>query len=343
MKPALSLSRRGLILLAVAGILLGIVLVFRQREEGAMEQGQAVTEPARNPFSHTIGASGIVEAVRENVRIASPVSGLVTHVLVKVGDEVTTGMPLVQIDNRQALASVRAQEAQIPVLQARLREAMATYTDRRVEYLRKAPLAKTDVLSKTEVEKAQFAMAQAAAQVEQARAELVSAAANLDKAKTDLNILTIRAPREGTVLQVNVRPGEHTTQDAQEPLVLLGETKLLQVRADIDEQNASRFRPGAPAVAYVKGVGERPIPLQFVRVEPYVVPKESLTGLSTERVDTRVLQVIYAFRPPDDLPVYVGQQMDVFIEASPGSESKAGSPTAVGHIGGSIPADPGGR
>ena len=46
------------------------------------------------------------------------------------------------------------------------------------------------------------------------------------------------------------------------------------------------------------------------------MPKRSLTGASTERVDTRVLQVIYRFHP-DQLPIHVGQQMDVFIEAPP--------------------------
>jgi len=47
-----------------------------------------------------------------------------------------------------------------------------------------------------------------------------------------------------------------------------------------------------------------------------VIPKKSLTGDSTERVDTRVLQVIYRVED-DTLPLFVGQQMDVFIEASP--------------------------
>ena len=54
--------------------------------------------------------------------------------------------------------------------------------------------------------------------------------------------------------------------------------------------------------------------LDFVRLEPYVVPKKSLTGDSSERVDTRVLQVIFAFER-GDLPIFVGQQMDVFIDA----------------------------
>jgi hypothetical protein len=51
-----------------------------------------------------------------------------------------------------------------------------------------------------------------------------------------------------------------------------------------------------------------------VRFEPFVVPKRSLTGDSTERVDTRVLQIIYRVER-DALPLFVGQQLDVFIDA----------------------------
>src|SRR6202035_2870761 len=88
----------------------------------------------------------------------------------------------------------------------------------------------------------------------------------------------------------------------------------LHVRVDVDEQDAWRVRGGALAAASPRGNGSIRIPLEFVRFEPYVVPKKSLTGDTTERVDTRVLQVIYAMEK-GDLPVYVGQQMDVFIEA----------------------------
>jgi len=73
-----------------------------------------------------------------------------------------------------------------------------------------------------------------------------------------------------------------------------------------------RVRPGCEALAFVKGTREAPIPLRFVRIEPYILPKKSLSGIS-ERVDTRVLQVIRRFDRPQT-PVYVGQQMDVFLK-----------------------------
>jgi hypothetical protein len=102
----------------------------------------------------------------------------------------------------------------------------------------------------------------------------------------------------------------------QTPLMVLGDIDTLHVRVDIDENDAWRLRKEAPAIAYVRGNRELHTDIKFVRLEPFVVPKRSLTGESTERVDTRVLQALYSFKP-GDLPVYVGQQMDVFIEAAP--------------------------
>ena len=67
--------------------------------------------------------------------------------------------------------------------------------------------------------------------------------------------------------------------------------------------------------------------LQFVCFEPYVIPKVSLTGAPTERVDTRVLQVIYSFER-GDLPIYVGQQMDVYIDAAPERSRELSSTSA---------------
>jgi len=71
--------------------------------------------------------------------------------------------------------------------------------------------------------------------------------------------------------------------------------------------------PQAPAVAALRGDASIRSPLRFVRIEPLVIPKRSLTGDSSERVDTRVLQVLYEIERKDPR-FFVGQQMDVFIE-----------------------------
>jgi len=89
---------------------------------------------------------------------------------------------------------------------------------------------------------------------------------------------------------------------------------VMNIRTDIDENDAWRFSDGAKVIAYVCGNPKLHVDLKFVRIEPYVVPKKSLTGDTTERVDTRVPQILYGF-PHEALNVYVGQQMDVYIEA----------------------------
>jgi hypothetical protein len=90
----------------------------------------------------------------------------------------------------------------------------------------------------------------------------------------------------------------------------------VHIRVDVDEHDIPRFQKGATAVASPRGHPQAAYPLRYERVEPFVVPKKSLTGDNTERVDTRVLQVIYVLETKDR-PVYVGQQMDVFIDAAP--------------------------
>jgi hypothetical protein len=119
---------------------------------------------------------------------------------------------------------------------------------------------------------------------------------------------------EFKVLQVNVRPGEYVNAAAGTPLVVLGAVGRLHVRVDFDENDIARFSPTLTGVAKPRGNPDVSFPLTFVRVDPFVIPKKSLTGSNTERVDTRVLQVIYAIDTTNQ-PLYVGQQMDVFLNA----------------------------
>ena len=124
------------------------------------------------------------------------------------------------------------------------------------------------------------------------------------------------APVDGKVLQVNVRPGEYVGAPPSQALVVLGSVAKLHVRVDIDEHDIPRayplFKTGVPAFASPRGDPSKKSALSFMRVEPYVIPKTSLTGDNTERVDTRVLQVIYRM-DRDDPGWYVGMQVDVFL------------------------------
>ncbi len=154
-----------------------------------------------------------------------------------------------------------------------------------------------------------------------AQAQVASAKAQADAVRVELDRLRVVAPSDGQVLRVNIRAGEFAPVQpfgGTSSLMILGDTRLLHVRADIDENDAWRVQAGAKAQAFARGNRDLGVELTFVRIEPLIVPKKSLTGDSTERVDTRVLQAIFAFEPKE-LPLYVGQQMDVYIEEASGT------------------------
>jgi RND family efflux transporter MFP subunit len=306
-----------LIFTAIAGAAASVRLVLTSRK--AIPAATALNEPPRAPFPKSIGGRGLVESVNENVRIAPAVAALIAKVNVKVGDDVKEGDILIEQDTRDAAALVTAQEAEFEALQKQLAEAQVGLADKRDQWERMEKLIATKVASEDEKQRKLFAMQTAEAQLGSMKARIASAGAMLHRAKVQLDLLTIRAPRDGRILQVNIRAGEYASPmplmaGAMDPILILGQTEQLQLRADIDEDNASRVRPGMPAKAYIKGRRDVEVPLRFVRIEPYIVPKKSLTGESSEHVDTRVLQIIYRFDRPQGAAIYVGQQMDVFLD-----------------------------
>lgn len=285
--------------LAIAGAAATIVLVARLN--GQTPAPTPPIDPSPKPYEVSVAASGIIEAMSENISIGVPEASLVTKVHAKVWDNVEEGQPLFTLDDRELRAQLLVNEANAIVADAtlrRLQDQLARLKNVRDER----------AVSRDEVRTKEHDVAVAYAQLEAARAQVIQNKVLLDR-------MIIVAPRTGTILQVNIRPGEYASATPKNPAIVLGNLDQLQVRADVDEQNAPRLQAGQTATAYIKGDTTEPIELRFVRIEPYVVPKVSLTGSSTERVDTRVLQVIYSFERPKDRSIYVGQQVDLFVKS----------------------------
>ena len=259
-----------------------------------------LSPPPDAAYEHMIGGAGLLEPSDAQRNIAPQVGGTVQEVYVRAGDRVKRGDRLFQLDDRSARAARAEAEAALGSARADAARTAAQY--KLVEQVRDAR-----ALSRDEVLNRRYASESAAAAEKLAEAKLNSA-------QTALDLLLVRAPIDGRVMSVDVHTGEYVSAAAASvPALRLGDADRLQVRIDIDENDARRFVPGAAAQAFLRGDGRHPLPLQFLRVEPYVRPKQSLTGSSSERVDTRVLQVIYALTP-GDVPVYPGQQVDVAIK-----------------------------
>lgn len=146
------------------------------------------------------------------------------------------------------------------------------------------------------------------------KAAVALAEANLLKAQTLVEIRTVKAPIDGTILSVVVRSGEFVPASiVSTPYLSMGVVDPLHIRVDIDETEIPRFRAGAKAYASLRGKPEDMVELEYVRTEPLVSPKRTLTGSVSERVDTRVMQIIYSVSP-SKLKAAIGQQVDVYIE-----------------------------
>jgi multidrug resistance efflux pump len=336
----------------LAAVALALSLFSVQRMTPSTVQAQPPSPPPAAAFPNQLGAVGLIEAASENIAVSLPVPGLVTRVAVAAGQQVKQGQLLFALDDRDLRAELNLRRAavelartrlqrlaaaprpeEIPPAQARVAEAQAQVADATEQLKRIESVTDPRAVRREDVDRrrraldgaqARLAEAQASLKLIEAgswqqdiaiaRAELAQAEAQVARIEADLERLQVRAPIAGVILQCKVRPGEFAQAGVlAQPLILLGQTDPLHVRADIDEKDAWRFRPGSPAKGAVRGNAAQSFSLDFVRVEPYVVPKRNLTGDATERVDSRVLQVIY--RLPSGTQLYPGQQVDLSIEA----------------------------
>jgi multidrug resistance efflux pump len=296
-------------------------------------------------------------STQSTIAVGSQLAGVIAKVDVHIDQAVKAGDLLFALDKRQAEAELKIRQAALTAAQAQLvrlekqpraeevppREAQVKVDEANLREQidvrdRDRKLVGTNAVTKEEMVAREQAVQAAQAQLEVSRANLallkagawqpdkVIAAASVEQAQaqvaqaqTQLDLLEVQAPVSGTVLQINVRPGESIAASPGQSLIVMGNLDPLHVRVSVDEEDIPRLKMNVPARAKLRGdLKQQEIPLAFVRIEPYVVPKTSLTGVNTERVDTRVMQLIYAIDPENLLvqqkKVLVGQLLDVFID-----------------------------
>jgi HlyD family secretion protein len=150
---------------------------------------------------------------------------------------------------------------------------------------------------------------------------------SLSKAYTASSALlakyVIKAPLDGVLLSINAAVGSYiSTQGAYDtytqgfnPVLVMGSPQTyIGVRCYIDEILVHRLPQASrmEAKMFIRGT-DISIPLEYVRVQPYVSPKIQLSSQRTERVDVRVLPVIFRFENPKNISLYPGQLVDVYI------------------------------
>lgn len=354
--------RLSTILLSILGLCIGIWAVATADEQ--KPEIPLARPPVTNPFPRGIAALGIVEPAERNIFIIAPEPGVVTQVFVSVGDAVTTGTPLFQVDTRRldadllrATSSLATGEAAIarwhalprqedlPPLAAAVASALALLNDRIEQQKLVEDSASRGSGTGRDVSRAVFAVAAAQADLTRAQAQLASIKAggwapDLVVLTTALEVqraevaalqlirerLTVRSPRDATVLRRLVEPGQNAPTDSATPALILGNLAALHIRAQVDEEDIglitspipSASSPGLPlatfkASARTRGAFITEIDLELVRIEPFAHPKTDLLGLNSERVDTRVIDVVLRVIRLPVTPVFPGQAVNVFI------------------------------
>ena len=361
-------------LLAVGGIVAAAVTVNKQSKPAPAPP--PLVPPSGSPFAGRVSGSGIVEPSSELILLGAPVSGLVEEVPVVEGQRVKRGDPLFVIDRRTLRSQLAGAEARLLAAEAKLAQAKSlpkpetlAQAEARAEQARTAvndaqgrldrllAVGEAGALSRNERPTREFELANAKARLAEAEAnvafvrrgtypedlkvvesEVAIARAEAESLRTELDRCIARAPIDGTILRIEARPGEYAAAGpGAEVQMQLGALDPLHIRVDIDELDAWRFDPKGKAVASLRGGRQQSFPLRFVRRVPIMQPKRALTGENAERIDTRVMQLIYAFEDPN-AAVSPGQLLDVYVEGVDAAPAPA--PASIPSAADAAPAAP---
>ena len=305
-KPRKLLTQVFIPLLSIIGLTFAIYFTTSMAAPKAQTTNQLAIPPG-SPFTATVSGSGTVEANTRNISVGVFISGIIEHINVRVGDHVKAGQVLFEMDARQA-------EADFDLAVAGVDQAEAVLADTKDQLRRYEGLKVGLAVSQDTLSKQRFL-------VKKLEAELAASKAKAQLAEVRLAQQSVTAPVDGRILKINVSAGEFVNASSaaasgNNASIVMGGDDPLYVRVQIDENDIPRLKADAPAVAFLRSKGDIKFDLKLVRIEPLVLPKRSLTGDTSERVDTRVLEVIYELQNPSQFPVYIGQQMDIFIDAS---------------------------
>jgi HlyD family secretion protein len=295
--PKTEVRNKIIFALSIIGVLAALVAAYLFGIERKAQP--PVFKPVSSPYDSAIYANGIIESDQSsgaNINIYPEVSGPITQVPVREGQQVSAGTLLFTIDDSVPKANVELAESN-------LKAAHDQYDKRRASYDIDPRSISKDVLDTAEDA------------VNQAAATLKVANALLQK-------YSVKAPLDGVVLALNATAGSYVSSQGAydtytelfDPLVVMGAPQdYLAVRCYVDEILVSRLPSHwhIRAQMSIRGTDIK-VPLEFVRVQPYVSPKIELSNQRQEKVDLRVLPVIFRFEKKD-APVYPGQLVDVFI------------------------------
>jgi HlyD family secretion protein len=344
--------KRSTTVLISAGVLSVISVAILGRVRGH-EVSASVTKA--NPSNTTlIAAPGRVEAISEEIRVSSQLSGRLKKVYVEEGDRVQRGQVLAEIENDDYRARVAATEAELAQREAELRRtvngaraqerqeahasmqaAKAVLDNSKSEAERRRGLADRNVISRDEAERYERAYQVAGAQYEQAEqhfalidadareedrahaeAAAATARAQLAETRAFLEKSYIRAPINGVILRKLRHDGESVSTQFDSPVITMADDSVLRVRLDVDESDVSKLQVGQRAYVTAEAYGTHKFWGRVIRVGRILGKKNIRTDEPSEHVDTKILETLVELDAGQALPL--GLRVDSYVQAGQG-------------------------
>jgi HlyD family secretion protein len=291
-------------------------------------------------------APGVVEPRSGQIKIAAPVIGRVSEVMAKINDKVAADEPLLRLDDEDAQARVaqaqaamrekarneksagkaasrRDAEDAVADAEAALVEARSTFdkavrarrsgsgSDATVTAARTAWTRAQDNLDrersqlrKVEAQSGTPLPTQLEGQLNVARNDLRVAIAELEK-------LTVRAPAAGTILKVDVKPGEVAGPSSPQPLLLLGDLSQLRVRAELDEHNVGKIKVGEAVTVRADAFRGQTFAGKVTAIAPLIQPARLNSPGSRNLTDFSINEVLVDLNEPG--PLLAGMNVDVYF------------------------------
>lgn len=167
------------------------------------------------------------------------------------------------------------------------------------------------VARQDDLAKADAAIRLAETQVREFDAQIAEAAARVREAEARLEKTIIRAPIAGIILRKRLKAGESVSPDSPIGIVTLADTSALRIRVDLDETDVAKIREGQDAFVTADAFGQRRFKAKVIRIGQILGRKNFRTDHPTEKIDTRILEVLLDLASDEKLPL--GLRVDAFI------------------------------
>ena len=211
------------------------------------EEVEFITKKAKKgSFSKKVDATGEIFAT-ELIDVGAQVSGQIKKLYVKLGDQVKKGDMIASIDNSTQQNSIDNKEAQLAIYKAQLESAKVALNIAKTQFDRENALFSKNATSKQEFESAKNTFSSNSAKIKELEAQIKQTNIELSTAKINLGYTKITAPRDGTVVSVQVEEGQTVNANQTTPTIVnIADLSHVKMKMQIAEGDITKIKVGTP-------------------------------------------------------------------------------------------------